>query len=126
MTWKPGQSGNPKGRKVEKLFADALRMALSEEDQATGKRKLRMIAEKMVAEAVRGEAWAITAVADRLDGKPGQSIDVTEHVDLGTATLEELQAAAAEIGKNWEEVVAFLGDDDELPVPTHDAPVTEN
>ncbi len=77
--WKPGQSGNPKGRLSEKLFADAVRMAASEKEPATGKRKLRLIAEKLVAQAIAGEGWAIQQVADRLDGKPAQESTVTVH-----------------------------------------------
>lgn len=75
MAWKPGQSGNPRGRLSEKLFADAVRIAVNEEDPISGKRKLRRIAEKLVELALEGEAWAIQQVADRLDGKPAQSID---------------------------------------------------
>jgi len=77
MAWQKGQSGNPKGRLSEKVFADAIRMAVSEEDKITGKRKLRAIADKLVEEALKGESWAIQQVADRLDGKPAQESTVT-------------------------------------------------
>lgn len=92
MAWQKGQSGNPKGRLSEKVFADAIRMAVSEEDKITGKRKLRAIADKLVEEALKGESWAIQQVADRLDGKPAQESTVTvddkrEHTDWTRAEL---------------------------------------
>ena len=72
MPWKPGQSGNPRGRLPEKLFADQLRIVLFEEDKVAGKCKMRVIAEKLVEQAMAGEGWAIQQVADRIDGKPAQ------------------------------------------------------
>jgi hypothetical protein len=51
MVWKKGQSGNPKGRAIEKPFADALRMEI----KAAGDdhQQLREIARKLRAEGVR-------------------------------------------------------------------------
>ena len=77
MPWKPGQSGNPRGRLPDKLFADQLRMVLFEEDKVTGRRKMRVIAEKLVEQAIAGEGWAIQQVADRIDGKPAQDGTLT-------------------------------------------------
>ena len=76
MTFQPGNSGNPGGRRGEKIFADALRIALNEdiEDQGKTKKKARAIADKLVSEALKGEAWAIQQVMDRMDGKPAQAI----------------------------------------------------
>ncbi len=97
MTWKPGQSGNPRGRLAEKLFADAVRMAVNEDD-GTGQRKLRRIAEKLVDAAMGGQGWAIQQIADRLDGKPAQE---------STMTIENKRNAT-----DWtrDELVAFLND----------------
>jgi hypothetical protein len=80
MTWKAGQSGNPSGgpgRPKEKPFADALRIVLAEDDPTTQKRKLRVIAEKLVTSAMEGEPWAVKEVMDRIDGKPVQTVDAT-------------------------------------------------
>jgi hypothetical protein len=38
-------------------------------------RKLRRIAEKLVECAMKGEGWAISQVADRIDGRPKQESD---------------------------------------------------
>ena len=77
MAFQKGQSGNPSGRKVEKPITDAIRMALSEEHEATGKKKLRVLAEKMVNEAIDGIIQAMKEVADRMEGKPAQSMELT-------------------------------------------------
>ena len=68
MPFRPGQSGNPAGRGVgEKLFRDALMLALKEAD---GDRlRLRIVADKLVENAMRGETAAIREIADRIDGK---------------------------------------------------------
>lgn len=76
MAFEKGSSGNPGGRPKEKLFADALRLAINEEAEIDGvkTKKLRVIADRLVKEAMAGESWAIQQVADRLDGKPAQAI----------------------------------------------------
>lgn len=97
MAWTKGQSGNPGGRNKEKAFTDALRVAVNEDD-ADGVKKLRRIAEKLVACAVEGESWAVQQVADRLDGKPAQE---------STVTIDDKRDAT-----DWtrDELVAFLND----------------
>lgn len=76
MAFEKGTSGNPGGRPKEKLFADALRIAINEDHEIDGvkTKKLRVIADRLVKEAMAGEPWAIQQVADRLDGKPAQAI----------------------------------------------------
>ncbi len=75
MTFAPGQSGNPSGRtKNEKLFRDALNLAVKRTDGE--KTKLAQIAEKLVEEAIGGNVQAVIAIADRIDGKPTQELDV--------------------------------------------------
>jgi hypothetical protein len=97
MAWKKGQSGNPAGGPRDKAFADALRLAVNEEHEPN-KRKLRVIAEKLVEEAIKGESWAIQQVADRIDGKPAQE---------STLTIDDKRDAT-----DWTraELVAFLND----------------
>src|SRR4051812_4980011 len=103
MPWKPGQSGNPRGRLPEKLFADQLRIVLFEEDKVTGRRKMRVIAEKLVEQAMAGEGWAIQQVADRIDGKPAQETNLTvdhkhDRTDYTRDDLNEIiRVARAEI-----------------------------
>src|SRR5262249_37144542 len=82
MPWKKGQSGNPLGRLPgEKQFADQLRMVLAEpvdKNDPQSVRKLRRIAEKLVECAMNGEPWAISQVADRIDGKATAEIQTEQ------------------------------------------------
>ena len=72
MAWKPGESGNPGGSRSPKPFRDALRMQIAQagDDLAA----LRRIAQKLLDKAEAGDLAAILAVADRLEGRPPQSI----------------------------------------------------
>lgn len=66
---------NPRGQQRDKPFRDALRMELA----AAGEdhKKLRQIARALIANAVKGDTRAIQEVADRMDGKPAQAVDMT-------------------------------------------------
>jgi hypothetical protein len=106
MAWTKGQSGNPKGRAVEKPFADALRMEI----KAAGAdhQQLRAIARKLLDKAEAGDMQAINCLADRLDGKPPQALEHSGdmptpyviHAPLPCATAEEWEAEnrAARLG----------------------------
>jgi hypothetical protein len=82
MAWKKGQSGNPLGRLPgEKQFADQLRIVLAEpvdKNDPKSVRKLRRIAEKLAECALNGEPWAISQVADRIDGKATAEIQTEQ------------------------------------------------
>jgi hypothetical protein len=60
------------GRKAEKPFRDALRMALAEAGE--DHRALRIIAAKLIEKAQEGDMQAIKELADRTDGKVAQAI----------------------------------------------------
>ena len=70
MPFVKGQSGNPLGRASEALFTNAIRKAALTVDKAAKRRKLELIAEKLVEKAIEGDNWCIGQVGDRLDGKP--------------------------------------------------------
>lgn len=67
---------NPKPYKSEKLWRDALMLALNRADsKGDDKRKyIARIAEKTVMKATEGDMMAIKEIGDRLDGKAAQSI----------------------------------------------------
>ena len=67
---KPGESGNPKGRPINKPFFDALNRAIKQDDA----KRVRLAAEKLLDAAAEGEPWALGMLADRLDGKAAQTI----------------------------------------------------
>lgn len=77
-----GPIGNT-NRANGKRFANALKAALEEYEDDRIKRgeALREIAKGLVKDALAGDHNARREVADRLDGKPHQSTDVTATVD---------------------------------------------
>ncbi len=87
MAFQPGQSGNPKGRRQEKPFADALRMELlaAGEDH----KALRLVARKLIESAQEGKMDAIKELIDRTDGKPMQAFEgeLTHEAGDSIATL---------------------------------------
>jgi len=95
MPFQKGNNANPLGRRIEKPFADALRIEIAEagEDQ----RVLRRIARNLLRMAQNKKGLqalpAIMALADRLDGKPAQEsvVQVTKR-DASDWSREELIA----------------------------------
>ena len=65
-----GQPGNQNSTLDKRAFANAVRRAAIQND---GKR-LRAVVEKLFDEAEAGNVQAANAIADRMDGKPGQQI----------------------------------------------------
>ena len=107
MAWQKGQSGNPRGRAVEKTFRDAVRLAVNEtakDKKGRQVKKLRLLAERLVDEAIDGNVMALKEVADRLDGKAVQQVDLTvEEVTAEEATdaaLNDIIAYHARRGRN--------------------------
>lgn len=61
--------GNTNGAKG-KVVTDAIRKALAADDW----KRLRLGAEKVAEAYAAGEQWAVQFVADRMDGKPHQTL----------------------------------------------------
>lgn len=76
MSGVAGRSGTNKGK--DRLFGDALRIEITE--AGDNLKRLRKIARKALDLAEAGEAWAVQFVADRLDGKPAQAVEITGEV----------------------------------------------
>ena len=91
MAWKQGESGNPGGTVREKKFLAALERAVAQDD---GK-KLRDAAESLLKSAADGEPWAIQQLADRLDGKPTQQVDMRVTRPTRELSDDELASIAA-------------------------------
>ena len=83
------EKGNKLGTK-SKAFDAALRRAIAQDE---GKR-LRASAEKLLDLASDGERWAVEMLADRLDGKARQTVDITAP-DLEDMSLGDLRSAVA-------------------------------
>lgn len=80
--FKPGQSGNPKGRPkklpaIDKLLADVL----GSEDEENSEAK--QILEALVKKAKKGDTRAAEILLDRGYGKPKQTIDIPGEVIKG-------------------------------------------
>ena len=68
---------NPRGAKSDKLWRDAIMVAVKRETTgADGKptKKLALLADKLVNEAINGNVAAIKEIGDRLDGRATQPI----------------------------------------------------
>jgi|SRR5215470_1057707 len=74
--YKPGKSGNPKGRPRTKGLLVALRSAIAEVTPE-GKTIEQVIVEELLQEATQGrrKLQAIAEIFDRLEGKPRQQVD---------------------------------------------------
>lgn len=99
MPWQPGQSGNPegagsKGRRFARILERAM---IQEESKAEEQQRLRMGIEKALDKAAEGDLPSITFLADRLDGKPAQSVELSGDIGLRKAaemTDDQLAAIA--------------------------------
>lgn len=75
--WKPGQSGNPKGRALKaKCLTDLLRSKLATKGPG-GKPNMEAITDKVMRLALAGERWAVELIYDRLEGRPAQALELT-------------------------------------------------
>ena len=76
----------------------ALERALAQDDS----KRLRNAVETLLDKASQGEPWAIGMLADRLDGKAAQGIDITAEVtsrkaaDLSDDRLAEIASASGQ------------------------------
>jgi hypothetical protein len=112
--WKPGESGNPRGRpRKENTYSDTVRALLEATEidvtftTADGKTQHRRvtssknlyygIAAAQIMEAMKGDTTAARELIDRVQGKPLASVDVhsshTERREIDiTARIEELES----------------------------------
>jgi hypothetical protein len=78
---------NPRGQQRDKMYREALRLELAELGDGSGLKKLRQIARIHIEQASAGDMQAIKELADRLDGRPAQSL---EHVGEGGTPIERI------------------------------------
>jgi hypothetical protein len=96
--WKKGQpSPNPGGRPRSRLLSEALRTRLAEvkQDDPAGRTYAEVVAENLVEIACSegpGAVHAASEIADRLEGRSRQSIEVADiTADLHSRSDEELR-----------------------------------
>ena len=83
MAERGGQPGNTNASKENRLFGDALRRAIVQDEA----KRLRASVEKLLDKAADGDLPSIQALADRLDGKPVQSLTGADGEPLITAVI---------------------------------------
>lgn len=103
MTFEKGKSGNPGGKRKEKLFTDALRTELMhahDEDYKIpqGATNLQVVARKLVEAGASGNAMAIKEIADRIEGKSDANVSV-EHSGSVTHEHEGVPATLGWLGE---------------------------
>ena len=67
-----------RGPKSDKLWSDAVRMAAlrnGKDDDGKIRRRLSILADNLLKQAIAGDIQAIREVGDRIDGKPRQAIE---------------------------------------------------
>jgi hypothetical protein len=81
--WKPGQSGNPKGRPPKLLsITNLIKERLEKIDEKTGKTYAQLIAEKLVELALDGDHEAHKEILNRIDGKVVEKHEIEGHVPV--------------------------------------------
>lgn len=107
--FKPGQSGNPAGKKPGTLSLKTyIKKWLAAEEQynnpITGKKEwltqYDIIVLMQIAKARKGDTRAFEALLDRVEGKPKQSIDVDQSVNWEeTKTYVDYKSLSPEVLK---------------------------
>ena len=81
-----GARKTPKGRpKDGKSWAGVLD-SIGAEELKDGMTKKEAVARKLWSEAAKGEAWAVNALMDRIDGKPKQQVETDINANIDAVT----------------------------------------
>ena len=100
--FKPGQSGNPKGRPKSITLSEAYRKELSKivPNDPEGRTYAEVLAEKMREKAFSGDVQALREMADRTEGKPRQTVALSvERREQLEAAVEGIMRDAAAAGE---------------------------
>lgn len=93
--WPKGVSGNPKGRPRARTLSEAYRAWLSQPSEKSPQRtNADMVAEAIGKQALAGNIGAAQEMADRIEGRPRQSVELKgdhEKLDLIERTISALQ-----------------------------------
>lgn len=96
------------GSKREKIVREALMLAAKRvhEGDPDGRVKLNVAAAKIVELAVQGDLAAFKEIADRIDGKAPQSLDVTTTHERAASELSDAELTAIIAGRGGGEGTA--------------------
>ena len=99
--WKPGESGNPGGRPKTKPLTEELQRLLKQEaPKGEGRTWAALIAEALLTKAREGDVRAITELANRVEGKSLQAVDLK--ADLQSDLVERLLAGRKRVAE-WKD-----------------------
>jgi hypothetical protein len=90
--FKPGESGNPGGRKRKPMIDKMLEEGLTAKDSE----KAKQIADRLISSAVKGSIAAAKLIAERVEGKVMRSAGDPEKGDA-KMTNEQINARLAEL-----------------------------
>jgi len=79
--------GNQNARK--RHWSNAIESAVMTDDPVAKRKRLNLIADRLVQMAQDGDIQAMREIGDRLDGKPSQSIDLTADVTNRAAGMSD-------------------------------------
>jgi uncharacterized protein DUF5681 len=80
--WPKGVSGNPGGRPKKRLLTDELELLLEQEaPNSRNKTWAVVIAEALLRKAREGDVRAISELANRIEGKPLQAVELDVYSD---------------------------------------------
>ena len=80
--WKPGQSGNPKGRPPKvRTIPDILRRLGQERVKDGEQTRLEAVLRKVYDLALEGQAWAVQFIAERTEGKAPERLQAQVSMD---------------------------------------------
>ena len=91
--WKPGQSGNPKGRpKKEKLLEPLIRELLESKRRGDKEGRLwkMIVAEELLRQFTKGNPAAIKEVLNRIDGPVKQALEIDGKLEVKNHAREFL------------------------------------
>lgn len=77
MSWRKGQSGNPKGRPPKgKAMSEELRRLLARQASGSKRTNLEVLVANLIDMALAGQLDAIKYICDRLEGRPAQAVEL--------------------------------------------------
>jgi hypothetical protein len=96
--WPKGVSGNPGGRPKSKPLTEELERLLEQKPpKGKGETWAALIAQALVVKASKGDVRAISELANRLEGKPLQAIEIDENAN--TTLAERIEQARKQVSE---------------------------
>ena len=100
--WPKGVSGNPGGRPRKQPITEELERLLTQEvPNREGQTWATVIAEALLQQASRGDVRAVSELANRVEGKPIQALNVNS--EIGDGLAERLERARNRTLENMSE-----------------------